>query len=174
MQPTGPDAGTDTAPTDDAVTDPASETASGTLVDEPVWPHLRLAVAALDGTPIDADGIVRALFRQRAPGRDRAVVSPPPTLPSFDTPIGITEVTGDLAGHWTSTASGQVQATGLATLIYPTPGCLWSPRPKRSTFMPRATPCPPASKPALALSAEIWIAITLGAEGDRPAPPRCS
>ena len=163
-------AGTDPAPTDDAVTDPASEAASVALVDGPVWPHLRLTITALDGTPIDADGpVVQALFRQTCTV-GIGLWSVPPNPAVFDAPIGITEVpAGDLAGHWTITASGQVQATGLAALIYPTPGCLWSPTEPFGPYAAGNTVLPPGFDDHIALSAEIWIAITLGAEGVRPA-----
>ena len=73
------------------------------------------------------------------------------------------------AGNWTITASGQVQATGLAALIYPTPGCLWSPTEPFGPYAGGNTVLPPGFTDHIALSAEIWIAITLGAEGVRPA-----
>ena len=126
---TGATDGTSTGdPASDPATDPAEDPAAPGLVTEPVWPHLRLTITALDGTPIDADGpVVQALFRQTCTvGIGPWSVPPNPAV--FDAPIGVTDIpAGDLAGNWTITASGQVQATGLASLIYPTPGCLWSP-----------------------------------------------
>ena len=94
----------------------------------------------------------------------------PPNPAVFDEPIGITEVAADdLGGHWTITASGQVQATGLAALIYPTPGCLWSPTEPFGPYAGGNTVLPLGFTDHITLSAEIWIAITLGAEGVRPA-----
>ena len=155
---------------DDAVTDPASDPASGALVNEPVWPHLRLTITALDGTPIDADGpVVQALFRQTCTV-GIGLWSVPPNPAVFDGPIGDIEVpAGDLSGHWTITASGQVQATGLAALMYPTPGCLWSPTEPFGPYAAGNTVLPLGFNDHITLSAEIWIAITLGAEGVRPA-----
>jgi hypothetical protein len=170
------DAATDAAtvpvvdPAVDPVTDRAADAASGELANEPVWPHLRLTITALDGTPIDADGpVVQALFRQTCTvGIGPWSVPPNPAV--FDEQIGITEVAADdVGGHWTITASGQVQAIGLASLIYPTPGCQWSPP---EPFGPDAggnTVVPVGFTDHLTLSAEIWIAITLGAEDVRPA-----
>ncbi len=80
--------GTADRPDDDAVTDPASDPASGALVNEPVWPHLRLTITALDGTPIDADGpVVQALFRQTCTV-GIGLWSVPPNPAVFDGPIG--------------------------------------------------------------------------------------
>ena len=140
------------------------------MVNEPVWPHLRLTITALDGTPIDADGpVVQALFRQTCTV-GIGLWSVPPNPAVFDGPIGDIEVpAGDLSGHWTITASGQVQATGLAALIYPTPGCLWSPTEPFGPYAAGNTVLPLGFNDHITLSAEIWIAITLGAEGVRPA-----
>ena len=154
----------------EAGTDPATDPAAVGLVNEPVWPHLRLTITALDGTPIDADGpVVQALFRQTCTvGIGPWSVPPNPAV--FDAPIGITNVpAGDLAGNWTITASGQVQATGLASLVYPTPGCLWSPPEPFGPYAGGNTVLPLGFTDHISLSAEIWIAITLGAEGVRPA-----
>ena len=160
----------DTEATTDSATDPAADPAATELVNEPVWPHLRLTITALDGTPIDADGpVVQALFRQTCTvGIGPWSVPPNPAV--FDEPIGVTEVTaGDLSGNWTITASGQVQATGLAALVYPTPGCVWSPPEPFGPYAGGNTVLPLGFTDHIALSAEIWIAITLGAEGVRPA-----
>jgi hypothetical protein len=157
-------------PVSDPPSDPASDPAAGELVDGPVWPHLRLTITALDGTPIDADGpVVQALFRQTCTvGIGPWSVPPNPAV--FDEQIGITEVAADdVSGNWTITASGQVQATGLAALIYPTPGCLWSPTDPFGPFAGGNTVVPLGFTDRITLSAEVWIAITLGAEGVRPA-----
>ena len=155
---------------DEPAADPAADPASGALVTGPVWPHLRLTITALDGTPIDADGpVVQALFRQTCTV-GIGLWSVPPNPAVFDEPIGITEVpAGDLNGHWTITASGQVQAVGPAALMYPTPGCLWSPTEAFGPYAAGNTVLPLGFNDHIALSAEIWIAITLGAEGVRPA-----
>ncbi|MGH9133120.1 MAG: hypothetical protein ACRDZZ_04230, partial [Ilumatobacteraceae bacterium] len=158
------------AATAEPVADPAVDPAADPG-DIPVWPHLRLTITALDGTPIDADGpIVQALFRQTC----TVGIGPwsvPPNAAVFDQQIGITEVAADeFGGWWRITASGQVQAVGLAALLYPTPGCLWSPT---EPFGPDAggnDTVPDGFTDSITLSAEIWIAVTLGAEGVRPAP----
>ncbi len=62
-----------------------------------------------------------------------------------------------------------MQATGLAALIYPTPGCLWSPTEPFGPYAAGNTVLPLGFNDHITLSAEIWIAITLGAEGVRPA-----
>ena len=160
-----------TAGGDAAAADPASDPASEALVSEPVWPHLRLTITALDGTSIDADGpVVQALFRQTCTvGIGPWSVPPNPAV--FDEPIGITEVPAGhlLAGHWTITASGQVQADGLAALVYPTPGCRWAPTERFGPYAAGNNVVPLGFDDHIALSAELWIAITLGAEGVRPA-----
>jgi hypothetical protein len=112
---------------------------------------------------------VQALFRQTCTvGIGQWSV--PPNAAVFDEPIGITNVPADeFGGQWTITASGQVQAIGLAALMYPTPGCQWSPT---EPFGPHAggnTVVPAGFTDHIALSAEIWIAITLGADDVRPA-----
>jgi hypothetical protein len=153
-----------------AATDQATDVGTGNLVDEPVWPHLRLTINALDGTPIDADGpVVQALFRQTCTV-GIGIWSVPPNASVFDEQIGITEVAADdFGGFWTITASGQVQATGLAALIYPTQGCTWSPTEPFGPYAAGNTVLPPGFEDHTTLSAEIWIAITLGAKGVRPA-----
>ena len=100
---------------DDAPTDPAPRHRRWST--SRVWPHLRLTITALDGTPIDADGpVVQALFRQTCTV-GIGLWSVPPNPAVFDGPIGDIEVpAGDLSGHWMITASGQVQATGLAAV----------------------------------------------------------
>ena len=151
-------------------TGPAAGSNATELVNEPVWPHLRLTITALDGTLIDADGpVVQALFRQTCTvGIGPWSVPPNPAV--FDDPIGVTQVAaGDLAGNWTITASGQVQATGLAALVYPTPGCLWSPPEPFGPYAGGNTVLPLGFTDHVGLSAKIWIAITLGAAGVRPA-----
>jgi hypothetical protein len=88
----------------------------------------------------------------------------------FDEQIGITEVAADdFGGFWTITASGQVQATGLAALIYPTPGCTWSPTEPFGPYAAGNTVLPPGFEDHTTLSAEIWIALTLGSADVRPA-----
>jgi hypothetical protein len=159
-----------TVDTDPSTSDPTSDTKAPELVNEPVWPHLRLTITALDGTPVDADGpVVQALFRQTCTvGIGPWSVPPNPAV--FDGPIGITDVpAGDLAGNWTITASGQVQATGLAALVYPTPGCLWSPPDPFGPYAGGNTVLPLGFTDHIGLSADVWIAITLGAAGVRPA-----
>jgi hypothetical protein len=163
-------ASSDDPATLDARTDQATDVGTGELVDGPVWPHLRLAITALDGTPIDADGpVVQALFRQTCTV-GIGLWSVPPNAAVYEEQIGITEVAADdLGGVWTITASGQVQATGFAALIYPTQGCTWSPIEPFGPYAAGNTVLPPGFEDHTTLSAEIWIAITLGSGGVRPA-----
>jgi hypothetical protein len=168
-----PDVGVTTSSGDPAAgraTDLATDVGTAGLVNEPVWPHLRLTITALDGTPIDTDGpVVQALFRQTCTV-GIGLWSVPPNAAVFDEQIGVTEVAADdFGGHWTITASGQVQATGFAALIYPTQGCTWSPTEPFGPYAGGNTVLPPGFTDHTTLSAEIWIAITLGAEGVRPA-----
>jgi hypothetical protein len=98
------------------------------LAPDAIAPHVRLTIAELDGTPLDAYGpVIDALFRQAC-----SVAIGPWIVPSNGSghdivTIETTDTSRDIDSQWVITSTGQVTAAGWAAMIFPNEGCTFAP-----------------------------------------------
>jgi hypothetical protein len=98
------------------------------LTTDQVAPHIRLTVAELDGTPLDAYGpVIDALFRQAC-----SVAIGPWIVPANGSghdviTIETTDTDHEIDSEWVITSTGQVTAAGWAAMIFPNEGCTFAP-----------------------------------------------
>ncbi|HSP30317.1 MAG TPA: hypothetical protein VLN74_17330 [Ilumatobacteraceae bacterium] len=127
-----------------------------------VAPHIRLTISDLDGTPVDAYGpVIDALFRQAC----SAGIGP---WSGFRSGLAldpvITETTDDsrdIDSEWEITASGQVNASGWAAMIYPSERCGWAPPDKRGPEAGGPTTVPAQWWTPVELATSIWIELAV-------------
>ena len=98
------------------------------LAPDAIAPHIRLTIAELDGTPLDAYGpVIDSLFRQAC----SVAIGPwivPPNGSGHDTvTIETTDSDDEIDSEWVITGTGQVTAAGWAAMIYPSEGCPFAP-----------------------------------------------
>jgi hypothetical protein len=133
------------------------------------WPHVRLDVTDIAGSPIDAEGpVVAALFRQLCT-TGIGQWSVPPNPATAETPLTPVVVESD-DGSWWITGNGQVVAVGDAALIHPTDACQWQPPTPHGPGAGGNT-APAGFTDEIRLPVDVWLAV-LGDDDDvRPATP---
>ncbi len=95
---------------------------------EAIAPHIRVTVTNLDGSVVDSYGpTIDALFRQAC-----SVAIGPWSLPVNGSgharvTIETTDTDRDIDSEWVITPTGQVTASGWASMIYPNEGCTFAP-----------------------------------------------
>jgi hypothetical protein len=133
------------------------------------WPHLRLSISDLAGSPLDADGpVVVALFRQLCT-TGIGQWSVPPNAATADAPLAPVVVDSD-DGAWWITGTGQVVAVGDAALIHPTDACKWQPD---TPHGPGAggNVAPPWFADDIVLPVGVWLTVLGDRQAVRPATP---
>ncbi len=127
-----------------------------------VAPHIRLTITDLDGTPVDAYGpVIDALFRQVC----SVGIGPWSGLPSG---LGLEPVTTettddsrDIDSEWVITSTGEVIASGWATMIYPSESCGWAPPEKRGPGAGGPTSVPESWMTPIDLPTSIWVDLAV-------------
>jgi hypothetical protein len=127
-----------------------------------VAPHIRLTITDLDGTPVDAFGpVIDALFRQACtvgigPWSGTHYLS------------GLDEVTTEstddsraIDSEWVVTSTGDVVASGWASMIYPSETCEWAPTDQQGPGAGGPTTVPAAWSTPIDLSTSIWIDLAV-------------
>ena len=93
------------------------------LAPDAIAPHIRLTIAELDGTPLDAYGpVIDALFRQACSVAIGPWIVPPNGSGHDVVTIETTDTDHDIDSQWVITSTGQVTAAGWAAMIYPERG----------------------------------------------------
>jgi hypothetical protein len=97
-----------------------------------VAPHIRLTITDLDGTRLDAYGpVIDAVFRQACSVGIGPWSSRPTGGGHAPVTIESTDDNPTVDSEWVITASGDVNASGWAAMIYPSEACGWAPADKR-------------------------------------------
>jgi hypothetical protein len=132
------------------------------------WPHLRLTVTDLAGSPLDAEGpVVAALFRQLCT-TGIGQWSVPPNPSTAEAPLTPVVVESD-DGSWWITGNGQVVAVGDAALIHPTDACQWQPPTPHGPGAGGNT-TPAGFTDEILLPVDVWLAV-LDDDAVRPSTP---
>jgi hypothetical protein len=128
-----------------------------------VAPHIRLTITDLDATPVDAYGpVIDAVFRQ-ACSVGIGPWSSRPTDAGAHQPITI-ESTDDseaIDSEWVITASGEVNASGWAAMIYPSEACGWAPLDKRGPGAGGPTATSDSWHTPIKLYTPIWVELAV-------------
>ncbi len=98
------------------------------LDDAAIAPHIKLTIAELDGTQLDAYGpVIEAGFRQACAVDIGGWSMPPNGADHEPVVIETTDTDRTIDSEWIITSTGQVTASGWAAMTYPTEGCAYTP-----------------------------------------------
>ncbi|MEO6570904.1 MAG: hypothetical protein ABIO83_05100, partial [Ilumatobacteraceae bacterium] len=106
-------------------TDPMPDSEHVGLGDQPVWPHVRLLIRDVDGTPFDTDVLVSEAQQREA---CHVGIGPWSVVPDGNPDDrDDVKVSAVVNGGWTLHRDGTVTAYGRSTLILPPQDCVWAP-----------------------------------------------
>jgi hypothetical protein len=127
-----------------------------------IAPHIRLTITDLDGTSLDAYGpVIDAVFRQAC----SVGIGPWSSQPngSGHTPVVIESAddSDTVDSDWVITASGEVNASGWAAMIYPSEACGWAPADMRGPGAGGPTTMSERWHSPIKLYTPIWVELAV-------------
>jgi hypothetical protein len=138
---------------------------------EAVAPHIRLTVTNLDGSIVDAYGpTIDALFRQACSVGIGPWAMPPNGSGHDPVTIETTDTDRLIDSQWVITPTGQVTASGWASMIYPNEGCTFAPADPHGPGAAGFGAVGLAWIAPIDLPTSIWVDLALR-DGDAPTVP---